>query len=104
VLWAYSRGYSKYDSRLVFGFGLLTSLTSAIIGIGLNLLKLRYIFSTPTLNNEFDNFSLPAGSINYFSWGFGLVLFVNAVLIAVLLWLPRQRQKDIIASTQQRSQ
>jgi cell division protein FtsX len=88
---------------MVFGFGLLTSLISAIIGIGLNLLKLRYVFSTSTLNNEFENFSLPADGINYFSWGFVLVLVVNAVLIAVLLWFPRQRQKDIIVSTQQRS-
>jgi hypothetical protein len=99
VLWAYSRGYSKYDSKTVFGIGLLISLTIAVVGIGLKLLALRYIFSTSALKNEVGNYSLSADGINYFSWGFGLVLFVNAVLIAILLWLPRQRQKDIIAST-----
>jgi hypothetical protein len=97
LLWAYSKRHSKYDSKVIFGLGLLISITSGVTGIGLKLLELRNIFISE--KELIDHFSLAAEAFNYFSWGIGLVLFVNVILIALLLWFPPQRQKEPIVPT-----
>jgi hypothetical protein len=90
LLWAYSRSGFQYDSRVVFGLGLFTSLVTATAGVGFSLLRLRLILELTS--NQVDNISVAASMINYFSFGFRLPLLVNALLIAILLWLSRQRQ------------
>jgi hypothetical protein len=44
------------------------------------------------MRNELDNIPVAIKAIHYFSWGFGLTLFVNAIAITILLLLSRQRQ------------
>jgi hypothetical protein len=92
VLWAYSKANAEYAPGLVFGLGLLVSVASAIIGIGLKLGQIRLVLNS--FGNEPGTSVLSSGSVNYFSWGFGLPLFVNIIIIAVLLLISHQKQQQ----------
>ena len=92
LLWAYSRKHSGYAPHLVFGLGLLVSFVAVAIAIAYKLLYSRYALQF--MRDDFNHIPITLRPIDYFSWGFRLPLFVNAVIIAILLWMPRQRHKQ----------
>ena len=67
LLWAYSKNRSSYSSIPIFGFGLLVSIISAIVGVWLKLLEIRNMFAE--FGDKPKITFLAAGSIDYFSWG-----------------------------------
>ncbi len=91
-LWAYLQYRAVNNPKLVFGLGLLISITSAVIGTVLKLIQLRLAFDS--FGNQVKNDVLSAGTINYFSWGFSLTFFVNVVIIVFLLLVSRQKQQQ----------
>jgi hypothetical protein len=91
-LWAYSRTNSYYSPILVFVLGLLISLVTAAVAIGYKLLYTRHVLHI--IGEDLNNIPMSMDGVNYFLLGFRLVLFVNVVIIAVLLWFSHQRQNQ----------
>jgi hypothetical protein len=91
LLWANQKNRLVYDPKIVFGLGLLISFLTSTIGIGSKLLQYRFALSG--MGNELDNIPVAATAIHYFSWGFGLTLIANGIIIALMLLLSRENQE-----------